>query len=241
MSNAANNLSVFTANTELGAYLIKWVMVLSLMVASVTHAQEKPRLGSSELGEDNIPKRTCQWSERTPDKPWGCTGMIGLLRLSRKAITGNDPGNRKEASRILFGTEELPAIGSEVIIKRSAHLRAHYWPERDDQDISKGQKICTGVGCIDNWQSRGCGQSIGEFSSHSISMRFRMKLPSLKTRRSCPGPTDDTDYFAAGTAVKILGYQQMGAFFVLVQIVKIESIFPIDDEKKYVFDHGEII
>ena len=68
-----------------------------------------------------------------------------------------------------------------------------------------------------------------------------MKFPRLKTPRSCPGPTDLTDYFAAGTTVKILGYQQMGTFFVLVQIVKIESIFPIDDEKKYDFDHGEII
>ena len=72
-------------------------------------------------------------------------------------------------------------------------------------------------------------------------MRIRMKSPRLKTPPSCPGPTDLTDYLAAGTTVKILGYQQMGAFFVLVQIVKIESIFPIDDEKKYVFDHGEII
>jgi len=68
-----------------------------------------------------------------------------------------------------------------------------------------------------------------------------MKLPPLKKPPSCPGPTDLTDYFAAGTTVKILGYQQMGTFFVLVQIVKIESIFPIDDEKKYEFDHGEII
>jgi hypothetical protein len=58
---------------------------------------------------------------------------------------------------------------------------------------------------------------------------------------SCPGPTDLTDYLAAGTVVKILGYQQMGAFFVLVQVVKIESIFPLDDEKKYDFDHREII
>lgn len=216
-------------------------MSLGLSLIGATHAQEKPRLGSSELGEGNLPKWTCQWSEKTPDKPWGCTGMIGLFRLSRKAINGNDPGNRKEASRILFGAEELPAIGSEVIIKRSAHLRTHYWPERDDQDVSKKQKICTGVGCIDNWQSKDCGRSVGEFSSQALSMRIRMNSPRLKTTPSCPGPTDLTDYFAAGTTVKILGYQQMGAFFVLVQIVKIESIFPIDDEKKYVFDQGEII
>ena len=68
-----------------------------------------------------------------------------------------------------------------------------------------------------------------------------MGLPQLKVPRSCPGPTDYTDYLAAGTVVKILGYQQMGAFFVLVQVVKIESIFPLDDEKKYEFDHNEII
>ncbi len=35
-------------------------------------------------------------------------------------------------------------------------------------------------------------------------------------RIDCPGPTDNTEYFSAGTVVKILGYQQMGAFFALV-------------------------
>ena len=206
----------------------------------LVQAQDKPRLGSSESGEVHIPKRACQYGERAPaELGYGCTGMIGLMRLRRSMSTY--PSDRKEASRILFGTEELPAIGSEVIIKRSAHLRTHYWPERDDQNISKGKKICTGVGCIDNWQSNDCGRSVGEFSSAALSMRIRMKLAPLKKPPSCPGPTDLTDYFAAGTTVKILGYQQMGTFFVLVQIVKIESIFPIDDEKKYEFDHGEII
>ncbi len=58
---------------------------------------------------------------------------------------------------------------------------------------------------------------------------------------NCPGPTERTDYFSAGTVVKILGYQQMGAFFVLVQIVKIESTNPEADEKKYQFDRKEVI
>lgn len=221
-----------------------WKFALALLIgfhACLAHPQEKPRLGSSESGEMHIPRWTCQWGEQSPaELGYGCTGKIGLMRL-RRGIYGDYPSTRKDASRTLFGTEELPAIGTEITIKRSAHLRTHYWPERDDQDVSKGQKICTGVGCRDNWQPKECGRSVGEFSSQALEMKDRMNFPRLKTPRSCPGPTDNTDYFAAGTTVKILGYQQMGAFFVLVQIVKIESIFPIDDEKKYVFDHGEII
>ena len=224
MSNAANNLRIFNASTELGAYLIKWVMVLALMVASATHAQEKPRLGSSESGEAHIPRWACQWGERSPaELGYGCTGKIGLMRLRRGVFLGY-PSARKEASRILFGTEELPAIGAEITIKRSAHLRPEYWPERDDQDVIKGQKICTGVGCTNNWQPNDCGLTVGEFSSFARFMKNRMNEPGRKTPRSCPGPTDGTDYFAAGTTVKILGYQQMGAFFVLVQIVKIMGV-----------------
>lgn len=215
------------------------VLLLSLCTHAL-HAEEKPRVGSRESGEANIPRWACQWGERNPEESWGCTGMIGLLRLNR-GIYMDYPSVRKKASHILFGTEELPAMGAEVTIKRSAHLRHDYWPERDDQDVSKKQKICIGVGCIDNWQRQACGSTIGEFSSEAIRMRGRMKLPSLKVPRSCPGPTDLTDYLAAGTVVKILGYQQMGAFFVLVQVVKIESIFPLDDEKKYDFDHDEVI
>ena len=221
-----------------------WKFTLFIFIglcAQILHAQEKPRVGSSELGEGNLPKSSCQWSERNPDKDWGCTGMIGLMRLSRTAITGNDPRNRKKASQILFGSEELPFVGEEVTIKRSAHLRHEYWPERDDQDVRKSQTICTGIGCRDNYQKHDCGSTVGEFSSSSIRMKGRMNYPPLKVPRSCPGPTDFTDYLAAGTVVKILGFQQMGAFFVLVQVVKIESIFPIDDEKKYKFDYNEII
>ena len=240
MSNAANTLRTLAFNRVSAAYLIKWLMALGLMLASATHAQQKPRLGSSESGEMHLPRWTCQWGEQSPaELGYGCTGMIGLMRL-RRDVWGTYPSSHKKASRILFGTEELPAIGTEITIKRSAHLRSEYWPERDDQDVSKGQKICTGVGCKDNWQKMDCGKSVGEFSSLSREVKDRMNLPRPKGVM-CPGPTDNTDYFAAGTTVKILGYQQMGAFFVLVQIVKIESIFPIDDEKKYVFDHGEII
>jgi hypothetical protein len=223
-------------------FFIKLSAIIFLSFCShALHAQEKPRVGSSELGEANIPKFSCQWSERTPDKDWGCTGMIGLMRLSRRVTTANDPGNRKKASLVLFGAEELPVVGAEVKIKRSAHLRHDYWPERDDQEVSRQQKICTGIGCMDNWQSKECGSTVGEFSHEMLRMKGRMNLPPPKVKRSCPGPTDFTDYLAAGTVVKILGYQQMGAFFVLVQVIKIESIFPIDDEKKYDFDHNEII
>ena len=216
------------------------IMLFCIFSAHTVLAQDKPRVGSRESGAVHIPKSACQWAEESPEVDWGCTGMIGLLRLSRYANFGY-PSVRKKASLVLFGTEELPAVGAEVTIKRSAHLRSEYWPERDDQEVSRQQKICTGIGCMDNWQSKECGDSIGEFSRQSILMRDRMKLPPLKVRRSCPGPTDFTDYLAAGTVVKVLGYQQMGAFFVLVQVVKIESIFPIDDEKKYNFDHNDII
>jgi hypothetical protein len=217
------------------------VFFLMACAFSPVQAKDKLKTGSSESGEGNLPKRSCQWSERTPHKSWGCTGMIGLMRLGRNVLVGSDPGPRKEASFVLFGTEELPAVGAEVTIRRSAHLRHSYWPERDDQDIGRNDKICTGVGCIDNWQRSKCGSTIGEFSDSALAMKGRMKLPRLKSPLSCPGPTDLTDYLAAGTVVKILGYQQMGAFFVLVQVVKIESIFPLDDEKKYDFDHREII
>jgi hypothetical protein len=214
------------------------VLFLGLF-ANALHAQEKPKVGSVELEKTYPPKFTCQWGEMNPDESWGCTGMIGLMRLTRN-VYGTQPSLMKKASKVLFGSEELPSVGSEITIKRSAHLRREYWPERDDQEVGKQQKICTGMGCNDNWKKGDCGKSVGEFSFYSRNMKDRMKFVRPKGV-ICPGPTDLTDYLAAGTAVKILGYQQMGAFFVLVQVVKIESIFPLDDEKKYEFDYNEII
>lgn len=158
------------------------------------------------------------------------------MRLSRSNFT-DQPHDRKEAVRILFGGEELPAVGSEVAIKRSAHLRGYYWPDRDDQFIGTNEKICNRVGCHGTTRPRGsCARSIGENSLAALEARGgKGKVIN------CPGPTERTDYFSAGTVVKILGYQQMGAFFVLVQIVKIESTNPEADEKKYQFDRKEVI
>ncbi len=111
-------------------------------------------------------KWVCQWSEGNAYDE-GCTGMIGLMRLSRTIFTAQ-PNNRKRASKILFAHEELPALGSEVVILRSAHLRGYYWPDRDDQSLSNIDKICNRVGCVNTTRPWGsCAFKIRENSKAS--------------------------------------------------------------------------
>lgn len=198
--------------------------VTNLLWAKLMLAVLGMALSASAMAESNIPKGTCQWEMAGAfAAELGCIGKIGLMRISREQMFGM-PLQLKKASQILFGTLELPAIGSEITIKRSAHLRARYWMERDEQTLEKWDKICTGIDC---------GRSPGR---RCTAMPVRSKTP-----QTCPSPTIETEYFAAGTVVKILGYQQMGQLFVLVQIVKVESNDPMEDEKKYQFDRNEVI
>ncbi len=212
--------------------------LMGLIFLATAQAQDKPRPGEKAYGV--VLKNTCQWGEPS-GLDFGCTGMIGLLRLSKTPM-GTHPYARKEKSKILFGTPELPAVGTEVTLMRSAHLRPNYWPERDDQELSLSEKICNQTACWDNWRKNqgACGNSIGEFSFNASMLRNQMKKKRGYTI-TCPGPTDGTEYLAAGTVVKVLGYQLMGQLFILVQVVKIESVYPLDDEKKYPFDRREII
>lgn len=181
-------------------------------------------LSAGVTAGSNIPKRTCQWEMAGAfAAELGCIGRIGLMRISREQMFGI-PLQLKKSSQILFGTPELPAIGSEITIKRSAHLRGRYWMERDEQTLEKWDKICTGIDC-----------------GRSPERRCTAMPARTITPKTCPSPTIDTEYFAAGTVVKILGYQQMGQLFVLVQIVKVESNDPMEDEKKYQFDRNEVI
>jgi hypothetical protein len=115
-------------------------------------------------------------------------------------------------------------VGSEVSIRRPAHLRWRYTKKRDDQVLKGEEEICTGLYCS------------------QLPTRPCTVLPDRTTQvKACPHPTAETQYFAPGTVVKILGYQQMGHLFALVQIVKIESGDPEEDEKKYEFDREEVI
>ena len=166
----------------------------------------------------------CQWDVGRPvDADIGCIGRIGLIRI-RKSSENLTPETLGKASQQLFGSVELPAPGSEVLIRRSAHMRERYKRERDDQFISSAQKICVGLNC-----------------NHLPTKPCRV-LPDLKIKiQNCPHPTYFTEYFSAGTVVKVLGYQQMGHLFALVQIVKIEGRDPEEDEKKYEFDRDEVI
>lgn len=212
--------------------------LMGLIFLATAQAQDKPRPGEKAYG--GVPKNTCQWGEGSPYEA-GCTGMIGLLRLSKEAL-GSYPFVRKQKSQILFGSPELPAVGTEVTLKRSAHLRTEYWPERDDQTFNLSEKICNETSCWNNWRKKQshCGNTVGQWSFSAGTMEDQIK----KSRRytiTCPGPTDGTEYLAAGTVVKVMGYQLMGQLFILVQVVKIESVYPLDDEKKYPFDRREII
>jgi len=215
-------------------------------------ADDKPsKYFFSEAQGYQMPKWVCQRGEGDGQFPegYGCTGRLGLIRLSRTAELKNRE-MIEDASLILFGTEELPPIDTEITIKRSAHLRTQYWPDRDDQNVGKDETICVGVGCFGNIRdSIHCmKKSLGERdvllgSKNSLSMEDRQKL------EKCPGPTDYTDYLAAGTVVKILDYKSGGSryypqpntFFVVVEVIETESVYPMDDEKKYKFDRREII
>lgn len=198
--------------------------VTNLLWANLTLAVLGMALSAGVTAGSNIPKGTCYWymSGSSADEQ-GCVGMVGLMRLSREQTFGI-PFQLKKASKILFGTPGLPAIGSEITIKRSAHLRSRYWMERDEQTLEKWDKICTGIDC-----------------GRSPERRCTAMPARTITPKTCPSPTIETEYFAAGTVVKILGYQQMGQLFVLVQIVKVESNNPMEDEKKYQFDRNEVI
>jgi hypothetical protein len=193
-----------------------WTKLILVMLGLV--------LSADVTAGSNIPKGTCQWEmDGKFAADFGCVGKIGLMRISREQMFGM-PLQIKKASQILFGTPELPAIGSEITIMRSAHLRGRYWMERDEQTLEKWDKICTGIDC-----------------GRSPERRCTAMPSRTITPKTCPSPTIETEYFAAGTVVKILGYQQMGQLFVLVQIVKVESNDPMEDEKKYQFDRNEVI
>jgi hypothetical protein len=170
------------------------------------------------------PKYTCQWEMGSVmEKDLGCVGRIGLMRI-RKSSENPTPGALRKASQVLFGSPELPVAGSEVVIQRSAHLREWYEKERDDQVLTKAQKICIGNNC-------------SRMPPESCTV-----MPDRTKRiKACLHPTYVTEYFSAGTTVKILDYQQMGHLFALVQIVKVESNDPVEDEKKYEFDREEVI
>jgi hypothetical protein len=142
----------------------------------------------------------------------------------RKSSEAPTPDALGKANKALFGSWELPPVGSEVSIRRSAYLRKHYTKTRDDQILRRSEKICIGFNCA-QLPARPCAV-----------------MPDRATRiDACLHPTYETNYFIAGTVVKILGYQQMGHLFALVQIVKIESGDPEEDEKKYEFDREEVI
>ena len=153
----------------------------------------------------------------------GCVGRIGLIRI-RKSSENPTPVNIENASQVLFGSPELPQPGSEVAIRRSAHMREWYDKKRDDQFIAQAQKICVGFWC-----------------KHLPVKPCRVLPDQTVQFPDCPHPTHATQYFPAGTVVKVLGYQQMGHLFALVQIVKIEGRDPEEDEKKYECDRDEVI
>lgn len=185
---------------------------------------------ASSVFSEVIVKSSCWYQQKSPDlkikKEQGCEGLVGLMRLSREITT--TPFLLEKASINLFGSSILPSVGTEVVLKRSAHLRHEYFAERDDQYNISFRKICTGIGCRNNFWKGIC------------TLLHENVNPKLKIRK-CPGPTDDTEYFAAGTTVRILGYQQFGMLFALVQIIKVEGTDPEEEEKKYKFDFNEVI
>lgn len=217
------------------------LLVLFLALAGTTYAQQNEQNRRDISGF--FPGWVCQRGAVEPDQ--GCVGKIGLMRLGRSAYS-TTPEAIRRYSRILFGTEELPAVGSMVAIKRSAHLRDSYFALRDEQDVSGSAKICNQVGCKDTLSERYCKEEdVKSLLSNEALKKAHALKRKTKSRAgyiSCPGPTEFTDYFSAGTQVKILGYQQMQyAFFILVQIIKTESDDPEEDEKRYTFDRKEVI
>lgn len=231
-------------------------IIILLFLSSISHARAKNKPPEKYSGEMPL-YQTCQWYEYALansvafEKYDPCVGMVGLMRLSR-ADDLNEHGRLKYSVKTLFGTNELPKPGTIVTIKRSAHLRTDYWPDRDDQIVSYDDSVCNRVGCRDTvvkkyyrcarfpantyfWNNEGVDSR--DLADKNKSSQGSSDFTEVK----CPGPTDYTEYFSAGTKVKILGYQQMGTFFVLVQIIKIESYYPEEDEKKYVFDRKEVI
>lgn len=57
----------------------------------------------------------------------------------------------------------------------------------------------------------------------------------------CEDEDSGTDYLAAGTVVRLVSYQMHDHLFALVEVIKTESHDPHKDERKYQFDHEEII
>lgn len=234
---------LFTLNKSDKYYKLKFllgILILTcLFLANIAHSQQDKTERRDISGL--FPGWVCQRGSIGADQ--GCIGKIGLMRLNRSTYA-NTPFDRKRGSSILFGTEELPAVGSIVTLKRSAHLRDYYFALRDDQDVRSTDKICNRVGCINTLSLEYCNEKDVNKKLNWINGETLKKARLLKNIRGdipCVGPTELTDYFAAGTQVKILGYQQMGAFFALVQIIKMESDDPEEDEKKYVFDRKEVI
>ncbi len=214
-------------------------------------ADDPPKYFFSDPQGYQAPRWVCQYGDTDGGFPLGhgCQGRIGLIRLSRTADLKSKE-MIEEALLILFGTKEFPRFNTEITIKRSAHLRTYYWPDRDHQNVGKDEDICVGPGCFGNKRdSIHCKRkTLGEQAlfigtKKNITDQDRQKL------ENCPGPTDYTDYLAAGTVVKILDYKIPGNYYhesptthlILIEVISTEYNFPLDVEKKYNFDHREII
>ena len=177
------------------------------------------------------PKEKCQAAMGGPEEAeLGCVGRVGLLRLSKDVV--GPPVMLRYVTMSLFGQEELPEVGSEINIRRSAHLREWYDEERDEQlyslvDVPRNQPaVCTGWCEIEPKQA----YCFGFFPSKK----------DFDMVRDCPGPTDQTQYLGVNTKVKILGYQQLGNLFVKVQILVSDSKDPVEEDEYYEFDRDEI-